>query len=183
MPPKVKYSKEQIVNAAFELVRREGKGALTARGLASELNTSTAPIFTAFSSIDEVCAAVRGKILALYSSYINEGLSWELPFKGAGRMYIKFAKDEPNFFKMLWSDDEKNNVTHFLPSCDENSPNVQSALEKFWNIGSERAKKIYNHMSVYAFGLAVLCAEKNCVFTDEDIDNMLSELFLALIKE
>jgi hypothetical protein len=42
--------------------------------------------------------------------------------------------------------------------------------------------KIYNHMSVYAHGLATLYAQGNCVFSDEDVDAMLSEVFLALAK-
>ena len=65
MPPKARYTKEQIVDAAYELVRRNGKGYLSARSLAAELGTSTAPIFTAFSSIEELQYAVTERAKAL----------------------------------------------------------------------------------------------------------------------
>ena len=39
MPPKVKYSKEEIVEAAYELIRKEGSSAITARHLAAALGT------------------------------------------------------------------------------------------------------------------------------------------------
>ena len=59
MPPKVKFSREEILSAAYELVRKNGKDALSARSLASALGVSTAPIFTAFESIDALTDAVR----------------------------------------------------------------------------------------------------------------------------
>ena len=54
MPPKSKCTREQIIETAFEMVRSEGLSSLKARRLAKELGTSTAPIFTAFNSIEEI---------------------------------------------------------------------------------------------------------------------------------
>ena len=49
MPPKPKFTREQLVDAAFELVREQGVDALVARELAKRLNTTTTPIFTFFT--------------------------------------------------------------------------------------------------------------------------------------
>ncbi len=184
MPPKAKFSKEQIIETAFLMVREKGLEVLTARNLAAELKTSTAPIFTAFNGIEEVGNAVIDKAKSMYNRYLESGLKDKYPFKGAGIKYIQFAKDEPELFKMLFmSGKGKVEVSHFLPSGDENSPKVQAVLQSFWNIPEEKAKRIYNHLSVYAHGLAVLYAQGCCVFTMEDINNMLSEVFHALMKE
>ena len=72
MPPKVKYSKEQIVEAAFSMVRKYGEGILSARNIAAELGCSTAPIFTAFSSIEELRAAVFERAYELYEQYAGQ---------------------------------------------------------------------------------------------------------------
>ena len=40
MPPKPKYTKEEIIAAAFELVREAGSDALTAREVGKRLSTS-----------------------------------------------------------------------------------------------------------------------------------------------
>ena len=58
MPPKAKFTKEEIINAAFEITRRDGFDALTARSLAAELGSSPRPIFTVFSGMEEVQSAV-----------------------------------------------------------------------------------------------------------------------------
>lgn len=181
MPPKAKYTKEQIADVAFSMVRKSGMSVLSARSLATKLGTSTAPIFTAFQGIEEVENAVLDKAKSLYKSYIQDGLKQVPPFKGAGLKYIQFAKDEPQLFKLLCMGPGKSNVvTHFMPANDENAPDVQNALQSFWGITFEEAKSIYNHLSVYAHGLAVLFAEGSCVYTMQDVSEMLTEMFMAL---
>ena len=102
MPPKVKFTREEILVAAYELLRKKGKEALTARSLASALGTSTAPIFTAFESIDALTDAVRARAKETYDAYLHEGLLHPIPFKGTGLAHIRFAKDEPLLFRFLF---------------------------------------------------------------------------------
>ena len=184
MPPKTKFTKDGIINAAFELVRSRGVDSLSARSLAKELGSSTAPIFSAFAGIDEVRAAVIDKAKSLYAEYLREGMTQATPFKGAGLSYIRFSKDEPQLFKLLFMPDNPDGEpTHFLPSSDDNFPAVLEALHSKTNISEENAKKLYNHLSVYVYGLAVLNVQGCFVFTDDDIDGMLTEVFTALKKE
>ena len=183
MPPKVRYTKEEISQAAYELVRKYGKDFLTARSLATTLKTSTAPIFTAFSSIDEVMESVKEKAFALYSEYIADGLREPMPFKATGLKYIQFAKDEPELFKMIFmSSDDEDTDKHYFPWRYRGEREIREGLEASYGYEEERAMKIYNHMSVYAHGLATIYAHGNCVFSDEDVSRMLSEVFLALTK-
>ena len=184
MPPKAKYTKEQIIEVAFSMVRKDGIDILSARSLASKLGTSTAPIFTAFSSIEEIINSVINKSKELYKTYLNEGLKQTPPFKGAGIKYIQFAKDEPELFKLLFMAPGNNQeATHFMPSNDENAPKVQNALQSSWNIPEDKAKNIYNHLAVYAHGFAVLYAQGSSIFTMDDVCKMLSEVFMALIGD
>ena len=51
MPPKVKVSKEEIINTAISLIRKSGASAVNARSIAAELGCSTQPIFSNFASM------------------------------------------------------------------------------------------------------------------------------------
>ena len=183
MPPKPKYTKDEIINAAYEMVRQLGEESLSARNLAARLGCSTAPLFTAFSSVEELMGRVKEKAYALYMEYIERGLSMTPAFKGSGLMYIKYAKDEPKLFKMLFmGKGAETEATHYMPAgADE--PLVRGAVEQRYSMDTESARWLYNHLSVYVHGLAVMFAEGRCVFSDEDVDRMLSEVFLALKKE
>ena len=82
MAPKNKFTKEEMVAAALQVVRTKGIEGLTAKTMADALGTSTQPIFTAFGSMDivrqEVCAAA----VRVYDQYTNAGLQEKIPFFG-----------------------------------------------------------------------------------------------------
>ena len=183
MPPKAKYTKEQIVEVAYQMVRQQGKDSLTARGIAAALETSTAPIFTVFHSIDELQQCVFEKAAERYRAYIQEGLSQPMGFKGSGLKYIQFAKDEPELFKLLCMQEDSRGVTHFLPEREPHTPQILQTITDNYGLQSEQARQLYNHLSIYTHGLAVLYANKQCIFTMEDVSRLLSQLYRALRKE
>ena len=182
MPPKAKFSKSDIVNTAFEMVRNHGADVISARNVAVALGTSTAPIFTAFDSIEELVICAKEKTFDFYkANYLDAALREELPFKAAGRNYIRFAKEEPELFKFVFmGEGDDLSTNHYLPSGDPTSGDVLGAFVGNYDVDNDEAKYIYNHLSVYTYGLAVLFARRSCVFTMDDVDRMLSELFWAL---
>ena len=183
MPPKARYTKEYIADIAYGIVRRDGLGALSARSLAAELGTSTAPIFTAFENIEEVESAVVERAEALYERYHREGLAMTPQFKGTGIKYIQFAKDEPNLFKLLFMrGDKRLEGSNYLPKEYKYESEIREQVESDYGLSTDKARDIYNHLSIYTHGLAVLYAQGSCVFSDEEVSRLLSEMFFALTK-
>ena len=72
MPPKPKFTKEEVAAAALELVKECGVSALTARELGKRLGTSASPIFTVFKSMDEVKWAARARGLREFEEYAGD---------------------------------------------------------------------------------------------------------------
>ena len=102
MPPKAKFTKEEIISAALGVARRSGIDAVTAREIGAALGVSTRPIFTYYNTMDEMKSDVTAAAKELYASYIQRGLSMPVPFLGAGIQFIQFAKDEPELYKLLF---------------------------------------------------------------------------------
>lgn len=46
MPPKPKFTKDEIALAALDIVKKDGVSALTARELGKRLGSSSCPVFT-----------------------------------------------------------------------------------------------------------------------------------------
>lgn len=182
MPPKVKFTREQIEDSAFQLVREQGMKSLSARSLAEKLGVSTAPIFTAFNNIEELQGCVKKRAEERYLEYFKAGMEQPAPFKGTGLKYIEFAKDEPELFKLLFMDyDMKDTVPGYHPGNHESSETVLDGLCRRYGLERERAKNLFNHLSVYTHGLAVMFAQGKSMFTMDDVSRMLTEIFYALI--
>ena len=107
MPPKFKFKREEIVEAAVNLTRRGGVDAVTARGIAGELGVSTQPIFTCFKNMEEAKEEVRIYAEKLCHNYLEKGVEASIPFFGFGMAYIRFAKEEPELYKMLFINPDK----------------------------------------------------------------------------
>ena len=88
--------------AAMQIVREEGMEAVTSREIGRRLQSSACPIFSVFRNMDEVNTALLAAIRSLYREYIREGLAQKLAFQGVGTAYIKFARNEPKFFRLLF---------------------------------------------------------------------------------
>ena len=54
MPPRVRVTKEQVLNTAFAMTRESGFSEVTARKLAARLNSSTQPIFRVYESMESL---------------------------------------------------------------------------------------------------------------------------------
>jgi len=100
MPPKAKFSKESVVDAAFQVVRKKGWQGLTARSIANELNSSTNPIYSHLKSMKDLEEKVVKKAIDLFEEYIltpREGDQWINQAFG----YLLFAVHEKYLFKAI----------------------------------------------------------------------------------
>ena len=178
MPPKVKITKEEIVNTALELVRRNGNEAINARAVASALNCSTQPIFSNFTSMDDLRHAL---LLSAYECYIGfikrEVESGKYPkYKAFGMAYIRFAKEESELFKLLFMSDHKGQQD--LPTLDfDASINM---IMKANCIPKERAELFHMEMWTCVHGIGAILATSYLSLDWELISNMITDVYQGI---
>ncbi len=184
MPPKAKFTKQQIVDAALQIFRDEGIEKLTSRNLGKKLGSSACPIFTVFSSMEDVETAMVESAKAIYKGYVEVGLAQELPFRGVGEQYIRFAANEPKLFQLLFMSETKEAtpLDSILPLLDESYNIILRSLMASSLIGYQTAEKLYRHLWVYTHGIACLCATKTCQFSEQETQHMMTEVFQSLLK-
>ena len=61
MPPKAKFTREEILDAALAITEKSGIDSVTARELGNYLGSSARPVFTVFDNMDEVKESVRAR--------------------------------------------------------------------------------------------------------------------------
>lgn len=184
MPQKAKFTREEIVAASLKIVENEGVDKLTARLLGEKLGSSARPIFTVFESMKEVFDEVVLRAKAIYGEYVELGLKEEIAFKGVGKSYIKFASERPKLFQLLFmKDKEGSDKTNILQGIEEHYEAILNSIKKGYGLGDEDAKELYLHLWIYSHGIAVLIATNVCKFTKMQISEMLTDVFVSLIKK
>ena len=184
MPPKAKFKKEEITEAALNIVQTNGFEALTARELGTRLGSSARPIFTVFKNMGEVQQAVIQSAKTVYKEYVNKGLKEEHPFKGVGTQYILFSVNEPKLFQLLFMTEQsqKPDLSGVLTLIEESYEEILLSLQDEYEINEHLAEKLYHHLWIYTHGIATLCATKMCCFTGVEISSMITEVFMSLLK-
>lgn len=183
MPPKPKYTKEQIVAAALEIVSQKGTEALTAKELGSTLHTSTTPIFTVFDSMAEVQEAVKEAAMSRFEGYAHK-VGQDMPvFKQVGMRMILFAKEEPRLYQLVFMSQNKD-VTSFEDIYNHLgivADECLAAIEEDYSLSPEDSKVLFEHSWIHTYGIATLCATGMCNFTQEEISKMLTQDFTAMM--
>lgn len=173
MPPKPKFTKEELIQAAVELAREGGLELVVARNLGTKLNTAPSTIFTHFDSVEEIRQTVIDVARELYNGYVEEGLNMVPPMKGFGVQYIRFAMEEPNLYSVLFMkkrDDFK--YVDFIVNEGHYERIIVAAAENF-SLERKQAELLYHNMWAYAHGIAVMSATGVCNFSIEEISKML----------
>ena len=183
MPPKAKFTKEQITKAALDVVSEKGVQALTAKELGAALGTSTTPIFTVFHSMQEVQDAVMLAAMGRFEEYAHKAAHLGPVFKQVGMQMILFAKEEPKLYQLIFMTSISKAQTfddiyrHLGSVADE----CLDVLEKDYDMSKDNAKTLFEHVWIHTFGIGALCATGVCNFSHEQIAEMLTQDFTAMM--
>ena len=183
MPPKPKFTKEEIVTAALELVSEKGIEALTARELGVRLGSSARPIFTVFNSMDEVQEEVRAAALKRFESYAEKAMRYTPVFKQVGMQMILFAMEEPKLYQLVYMS-ENAGATDFEGITQQLGDVAQlcvDVIQRDYGLSAEDAKTLFEHVWIYTFGIGALCATEMCRFSQDEIIQMLGQDFMAML--
>ena len=95
--PKLKFTKEIIVNAAYDILKEEGFENISARKIAKKLNCSTAPIYFNFETVEEVKKEVINLCEKKLNKYLYGNYS-QRKILNASIGFVIFAREEKELF-------------------------------------------------------------------------------------
>ncbi len=182
MPPKIKVTKEDIINAAVEVVQKYGAQAINARTVATVLDCSTQPIFSNFDSMDELRLAVIERADLLCNEYIKrEAQSGKFPtYKASGMAYIRFAKEEKELFKLLYMRDRKDEV---IPESSELGEEMESVVRGNTGLNKDDARLFHLEMWAFVHGIATMVATGFFDIDPELVSRMLTDAYQGMKKQ
>lgn len=174
MPPVKRFSKSDIIEAACEIVKKEGFENLNARHLADKLGSSVNPIFNNFGSMGELNRCVYEKIYEIYESMMREAIGKDKAYKKMGLAYIEFARRYPKYFKEIFMQKTPYEPENFVMSGSIGDDVIEAGQKL---TGFTREEQLKFHVKVWTFthGIACLVATNTVDFSKEDIGKLLEE--------
>jgi len=178
MPPKVKITKEEIIQAALELLRQDGEDAINARNIAGKLNCSTQPVFFNFVTMEELQKAVTAEAYHLYESFLErEVRSGIYPqYKALGMAYIRFAKEEKALFRHLFMRDRSKEDTSPTSDFEQSVQLIMNAN----GVSREQAWRMHMELWSCVHGIGTMLATSFLELEWEMISDMLTDVYQGI---
>ena len=178
MPPKCRFTREEIIQAALDLTAEKGVGALTARGLAQRLGSSAKPIFGLFANMEEVQQEVVKAANLRYQEYLRQDMSAGRypPYKASGMAYIRFAREQKELFKLLFMRDR----THEEKAAGDELEVLLGLIQKNMGLSRDDAYRFHLEMWIYVHGIATMIATAYLEWDMDFISAALTDAYQGL---
>ncbi len=183
MPPKPKFTREEVIAAALEIVSEKGMEALTSRDLGARLGSSARPIFTVFQNMEELQQEVRIAAMKRFGTFSEKAIHYTPAFKQFGMQMILFAMEEPKLYQLLFMTENTvhRNFDDVFEDLGETAVVCIDVIQKDYGLNAEEAKALFQQVWIYTFGIGALCAAHVCHFTEEEINELLGQDFTAMM--
>lgn len=183
MPKKPIYSREIILNYAYKILVERGLQDISARNLAKEMKSSIIPIYSFFSSMDEVKEELLKLAKKKLMEYMKDDYT-DMSILNVGMGIVLFAREEKELFRSIFL--RANPYSQLIDDVLEDFKNLIleefKKDERFKNLSKEKSDWLLNRGWTYAHGLATLTCTGylNNPTNEEIMDNLLdtSRLFL-----
>lgn len=182
MSTSIKISKDMILDAAFSIVREYGMEGLSNRELAKKLNCSIRPIYYQFESAEQMQKELYLKIEKYFYKFLMDNMIDDIPkYKQVGINYIKFAKKEKKLFQILFVNGTNLSPDAFVSKDGEDYKELEKLIRLSTNLNEDDIKNFHTKMWIFCHGIATLVANDTINLTDDQISELLSYEFQALM--
>lgn len=179
MPPKFRFTRQEVIDAALAVTCESGLSSLTARTLAARLGASSKTIFGLFENMEEVQSEVRRAAGELYRTYIREDTASGRypPYKASGMAYIRFARERRELFRLLFmcdrTDEDVSRPTKELTDA-------VAVLRQATGLGEEDALRFHLETWIFVHGIATMIATGYLNWDEALVSRMLTDEFEGL---
>ena len=183
MPPKQILTKDMILSAAIELTKVSGFESVNARSLAQKLGCSTRPIYSCYSNMDDLkrdaYQLAVSKLVDTGANHINS----EADYIAYNMLYIQFAKNEFNLFKLIYLSNQFESDEHdSLIEVHEVSKVIHERLAQIYLLSPIQSLNLFKKVWYFMHGMAVMLATNSIKLEDSEIERMFKELIHDVVE-
>lgn len=182
MPPKAKITKNMVIDAGFDIVRKEGQDSLNVRKMAAELGCSTQPVMYHYKTVDELKADIYAVADAFHSEYIMRlDDNTTTPMLSLGLNYIRFAYEEKFLFRFLFQSDKFQNIGFKELLDGDGSAALLKPLIQQTGLTILQARAVFETLFLCVHGYASLLANNSMTFNEKHCSKLLTSTFESIV--
>lgn len=181
--PRQKTSKEEILRAAFQLLREQGADVLNARKIAEQAGCSVQPIYSYFGGMEELINDLFEEARRYLSRFFTEHSDPKRLFQSAGKCHVMFAQEERNLFQFLFLSPYRRVDTFEEFYRSWAIKGVVREISTACGTSETGSEHLYMSMMLYTHGIACLIATGAAKIPFEDIHAQIDFAFFSFLNQ
>lgn len=182
MPAVKKVSKDDIIDAAIDVLRDDGFSAINARSVAKKLGCSTQPIYFSFKNMEELKSALTERAIELHTQHVRDSLKAhagnDSRYSSYGMGFVKFAAEEKQLFRWLYLEGKQLGPYQ----NDVLLPEVIAVIMDEFGYSEDTARRFHQDMIYFSYGLAILANTDHLHLTETELREAFRREFRALVS-
>ena len=180
MPAIKKVSREDIIDAAVEVLREGGFSAVNARSVAQKLGCSTQPIYFSFHNMSELKLALTERAIEMHKKRVRDSLraceGTDTRYSSYGMGFVRFAAEEKQLFRWLYLEGRQSGPY----SADVLYSEIIGVVVDEFGYSEEVARRFHRDMLYFTYGLAILANTDHLNLTEYELREAFRREFRAL---
>ena len=167
MAPKVKITRDMVVDAAVAVARERGHGSINARAVAGQLGCSTQPVMSHFATIDALKRAAYARLDRMHTEFLLRPVPETDPLLAIGLNYLRFAVEEPRLFRFLFQSGyaAESSVSEMLDA--EALRPVLEAMQAGLGMDAAKTRDVFVTLGLFTHGYASILANHTMTFDEK----------------
>lgn len=181
--PKQRITKEMVVNAAFEIARKDGMEQVMVKNIADKIGCSVQPIYSYCTNMDGLRQDVIAQVCRFIQEYVAAHIDGNNLFRSTGNAYIQLAKEEPHLFKIfiLHQRDGISSLEDLYRT--ETNPHTAEFIANTLDISVAKAKQLHLNMLIYTIGIGTIFSVTTPGIAIEEILRQQENAYEAFVKQ
>lgn len=183
MPPKIKITKETLLQCAFRIAEEEGIAAVTSRSVANRAGCSVQPVFSHFPTMealrketfDYACERFMEEVLA------REGEPDFLP--SVTRWTVDLARNRPNLYRLLYLSGGLygKSMAEVMIRYESNGKMIQK-MTALYGLDPEQCADILLRSCLFLVGICTMICENRLPFSDEAVAELMKRTVAEMVR-
>ncbi len=175
------FSREDVVKAGFDLVDKLGLDQLTARNLAEEIGSSTAPVYSNFSNMDQLEEALVDEAVKRLMDTTRQDKSGN-QFLNIGLGFLDFAWKHPRWYEALFQGKTQQTDPGF--KIMEEILESMATMPVLADLHETERTIVLKKMAIFTHGMATeICTNQGAKHSPEEWNILLDEVGQTIMQD
>lgn len=183
MPPKQKITKEILLEHAFGIAEKKGIDAVTSRSVAKSAGCSIQPVFSHFSTMEELRQETFDYAC---NKFVQEILAFEkLPdfLPRTTKWVLDLARNKPNLYHMLYlSNSFKGNSLLDVMMNFESNKKMIAKMTELYELDEDACKDVLLRSFLFLMGIGTMICVNHMDFSDEQVALMMKQTVADMVQ-